>query len=48
MNAVLNENAELVYKELQIPIQKVVGDALKKIFAPACRKVAYNDLFLSE
>lgn len=48
MNAVLNENADLVYKELQIPIEKVVGDALKKIFTPVCKVVSYNDLFLKE
>lgn len=48
MNAVLNENADLVYKELQAPIQKVMGHTLKVIFAPVCRKFAYTDIFVKD
>lgn len=48
MNAVLNENALLLYKELQVPIQNVVSDAVQKIFAPVGESFSYTDIFLKE
>lgn len=48
MNAVLNENADLVYKELQGPIQSVMGDTIKKIFAPVWMKFPYHNLFMKD
>lgn len=45
MNAVLNENSDLLYKGLQIPIQNVLGDAMQKIFSPINDLLAYSDFF---
>lgn len=48
MNAVLNENSDVLYKELQTPIQDMVGESMKKIFAPVQDTVPYADFFLDD
>lgn len=48
MNAVLNENSELLYKELQIPMENVVGSALQKIFKPVGESFSYDDFFVKD
>lgn len=45
MNAVLNENSNILYKGLQIPIQNVLGDAMHKIFSPVDEVIPYSDFF---
>lgn len=48
MNAALNENADLLYKELQLSIENVVSDAMLKIFQPLSQTFSYSDVFLKE
>lgn len=45
MNAVLNENSDILFQGLQIPIQNVLGDALVKIFSPVNEMLPYSAFF---
>lgn len=47
MNAILNENDELIFKELQVPLQNVLEDVARDIIAPVFDKFPYSDMFLS-
>lgn len=46
MNAILNENDQLIFKELQVPLQNVLENVAREIIAPVFDKFAYSDMFL--
>lgn len=48
MNAILNENDQLIYKELQVPLQNVLENVARQIVAPVFNKFPYNEMFLGE
>lgn len=48
MNAILNENDQLIFKELQVPLQNVLEEVARQIVAPVFNKFAYSDMFLDE
>lgn len=48
MNAILNDNDELIFKELQVPFQKVLEEVARQIVAPVFDKFPYSDMFLSD
>lgn len=48
MNAILNENDELIFKELQVPLQNVLGKVALALIAPVFDKFPYNEMFLDE
>lgn len=47
MNAILNENDELIFKELQVPLQNVLEGVARDIITPVFNKFAYSDMFLN-
>ncbi|KAG4081170.1 hypothetical protein HA402_014618 [Bradysia odoriphaga] len=48
MNAVLNENNDVLFKGLQGPMQNILGDAMLKIYEPVALKIAYADFFVND
>lgn len=48
MNAILNENDQLIFKELQVPLQNVMEEVARDIVAPVFGRFAYSDMFLDE
>ncbi|KAJ6635877.1 Protein takeout, partial [Pseudolycoriella hygida] len=48
MNAILNENDELIFKELQIPLQNVLERVAKEIVTPVFDKFPYSEMFLDD
>lgn len=48
MNKILNENDDLIFKELQVPLQNVLEEMAREIIAPVFDKFPYSDMFLNE
>ncbi|XP_037026830.1 protein takeout-like isoform X1 [Bradysia coprophila] len=48
MNAILNDNDQLIFKELQVPLQNVLEKVARQIVAPVFNKFPYNEMFLDE
>jgi hypothetical protein len=46
MNQVLNENWELLFKELGAPLEKAFGDVFLEYAKAIFDKVPYNNIFL--
>lgn len=46
MNAILNENDQLIYKELQVPLQNIMENVAREIVGPVFNKFPYTDFFL--
>lgn len=48
MNAILNENDQLIFKELQVPLQNVLENVARDIVGPVFNKFPYSEMFLNE
>lgn len=48
MNAILNDNDQLIFKELQVPLQNVLETVAKQIVGPVFNRFPYNEMFLNE
>lgn len=48
MNDVLNENNDVLFKGLQVPMQNVLGDAMLKVYKPVASKIPYAGYFVND